>query len=163
MYMYVSMTSTCTIHVQYTVPLQCTYTHAYTTVCSSAPSKHSPFPLFPLPSLHWLTLQVLRNQEMRVKFPDLPEKFMESELELNEELQSLHVIATTPEYYSILMEVQHPPPTCMYMYMYVYSTLYMYLHASWPRASGTCTVRIAEWAHKVTHLSDLYLENGIRP
>lgn len=42
---------------------------------------------------------------MRVKFPDLPEKFMESELELNEELQTLHVVATTPEFYPILMEV----------------------------------------------------------
>ena len=42
---------------------------------------------------------------MRVKFPDLPEKFMESELELNEELEILHVVATTPEFYPILMEV----------------------------------------------------------
>ena len=50
-------------------------------------------------------VQVLRNQEMRVKFPDLPETFMESELELNEELQTLHVIATTPEFYPILIEV----------------------------------------------------------
>ena len=50
-------------------------------------------------------VQVLRNQEMRVKFPDLPEKFMESELELNEELQTLHVVATTPEFYPILTEV----------------------------------------------------------
>ena len=52
-----------------------------------------------------MCVQVLRNQEMRVKFPDLPEKFMESELELNEELQTLHVVATTPEFYPILMEV----------------------------------------------------------
>ena len=52
-------------------------------------------------------MQVLRNQEMRVKFPELPEKFMESELELNEELQTLHVIATTPEFYPILSEVSH--------------------------------------------------------
>ena len=44
---------------------------------------------------------------MRVKFPELPEKFMESELELNEELQTLHVIATTPEFYPILSEVGH--------------------------------------------------------
>ena len=44
---------------------------------------------------------------MRVKFPELPEKFMESELELNEELQTLHVIATTPEFYPILSEVSH--------------------------------------------------------
>ena len=48
--------------------------------------------------------KVLKNQEMRVKFPDMPEKFMESELELNDEIQKLHVIATVPEYYPILME-----------------------------------------------------------
>ncbi len=48
--------------------------------------------------------KVLKNQEMRVKFPDMPEKFMESEIELNEELQRLHVIATVPEHYPILAE-----------------------------------------------------------
>ncbi len=48
--------------------------------------------------------KVLKNQEMRVKFPDMPEKFMESELELNDEIQKLHVIATVPEYYPILVE-----------------------------------------------------------
>ena len=49
--------------------------------------------------------KVLKNQEMRIKFPDLPEKFMESELELNDEVQKLHVVATVPEYYPILIEV----------------------------------------------------------
>jgi beta-catenin-like protein 1 len=48
--------------------------------------------------------KVLKNQEMRIKFPDMPEKFMESELELNDEIQTLHVIATVPEYYPILVE-----------------------------------------------------------
>ena len=41
---------------------------------------------------------------MRVKFPDQPEKFMESEIELNEELQKLHIISTVPQYYQILIE-----------------------------------------------------------
>ncbi len=49
--------------------------------------------------------KVLRNQEMRIKFPDLPEKFMESELELNDEIQKLHVVATVPEHYPVLIEV----------------------------------------------------------
>ena len=49
--------------------------------------------------------KVLKNQEMRIKFPDLPEKFMESEIELNEEVQKLHVIATVPEHYPILTEL----------------------------------------------------------
>ena len=48
--------------------------------------------------------KVLKNQEMRIKFPDMPEKFMESELELNDEIQKLHVIATVPEYYPLLIE-----------------------------------------------------------
>lgn len=48
--------------------------------------------------------KVLKNQEMRVKFPDTPDKFMESELELNDEIQKLHVIATVPEYYPILID-----------------------------------------------------------
>ena len=42
---------------------------------------------------------------MRIKFPDQPAKFMESEVELNEEIQKLHVIATVPEHYPILVEM----------------------------------------------------------
>ncbi|KAL3858659.1 hypothetical protein ACJMK2_008922 [Sinanodonta woodiana] len=49
--------------------------------------------------------RVYKNQEMRVKYPDLPEKFMESELELNDVVQELHVIATVPELYHILVEL----------------------------------------------------------
>ncbi len=48
--------------------------------------------------------QVLKNQEMRVKFPDQPEKFMDSEIELNAEIQQLHVISTVPSLYNILVE-----------------------------------------------------------
>ena len=49
--------------------------------------------------------KVLKNQEMRIKFPDLPEKFMESELELNDEIQKMNVVATVPEHYPILIEM----------------------------------------------------------
>ncbi|KAK3606705.1 hypothetical protein CHS0354_013548 [Potamilus streckersoni] len=49
--------------------------------------------------------RVYKNQEMRVKHPDLPEKFMESELELNDVVQEMHVIATVPELYHILVEL----------------------------------------------------------
>lgn len=31
--------------------------------------------------------KALRNREMRIKFPDQPEKFMESEIDLHEALQ----------------------------------------------------------------------------
>ncbi|KAG1686330.1 Beta-catenin-like protein 1 [Nymphon striatum] len=49
--------------------------------------------------------RVLKNQELRIKFPDLPVKFMESELDLNETIQELSIIATAPEMYHILVEL----------------------------------------------------------
>ena len=48
--------------------------------------------------------RVSRNQEMRVKYPDAAEKFMESEVELYEEIQKLHVVATAPELYHIIID-----------------------------------------------------------
>nr|CAG4650050.1 EOG090X03ST [Sida crystallina] len=48
--------------------------------------------------------KVLKNQELRVKFPDAPEKFMESELELHEAIQKLHALATIPELYYVAVE-----------------------------------------------------------
>lgn len=49
--------------------------------------------------------RVLKNQEMRIKFPDNPEKFMESEIELNDVIQELHAVATVPDLYSLLVEL----------------------------------------------------------
>lgn len=46
-----------------------------------------------------------KNQELRIKFPDSPEKFMESELDLNDILQEMHVIATMPDLYHLLVEL----------------------------------------------------------
>ncbi|XP_025265248.1 beta-catenin-like protein 1 [Camponotus floridanus] len=51
----------------------------------------------------------LRNQEMRVKFPDQPEKFMESEVELHETLQELHIVATNPDLYQLMVELGAVP------------------------------------------------------
>ena len=69
--------------------------------------------------------RVLKNQELRVKFPENPEKyilahiflisnllltfkqmnrFMESELELHEAIQQLHALATVPELYDVAVE-----------------------------------------------------------
>ncbi|XP_057337861.1 beta-catenin-like protein 1 isoform X1 [Microplitis mediator] len=53
--------------------------------------------------------RAFRNQEMRVKFPDQPEKFMESEVELHETLQELHVVATNPELYPLMVELRAIP------------------------------------------------------
>ncbi|KAF4521843.1 hypothetical protein B566_EDAN003717 [Ephemera danica] len=50
--------------------------------------------------------RALRNQEMRIKFPDSPEKFMESEVELHTTLQELRVLATVPELYPRLVELE---------------------------------------------------------
>ncbi|XP_052822052.1 beta-catenin-like protein 1 isoform X1 [Octopus bimaculoides] len=49
--------------------------------------------------------RVYKNQEMRVKFPDMPEKFMESEMELNDVLHEMHVVATVPALYHVLVEL----------------------------------------------------------
>ncbi|XP_037796261.1 beta-catenin-like protein 1 [Penaeus monodon] len=49
--------------------------------------------------------RVLKNQELRIKFPDDPRKFMESEIELNDAVEELHVVATVPELYPVLVEL----------------------------------------------------------
>ncbi|XP_054722689.1 beta-catenin-like protein 1 [Uloborus diversus] len=49
--------------------------------------------------------KVLKNQELRIKFPDQPEKFMDSEIELNDILLEMHVIATQPDLYHLLVEL----------------------------------------------------------
>ncbi|XP_033109976.1 beta-catenin-like protein 1 [Anneissia japonica] len=47
--------------------------------------------------------KVYKNQEMRIKFPDQPEKFMASEIDLNDAIQEMHVIATNPNLYHYLV------------------------------------------------------------
>uniref|UniRef100_A0AAA9TUE0 Catenin beta like 1 n=1 Tax=Bos taurus TaxID=9913 RepID=A0AAA9TUE0_BOVIN len=47
-----------------------------------------------------------KNQELRIKFPDNPEKFMESELDLNDIIQEMHVVATMPDLYHLLVDGQ---------------------------------------------------------
>ncbi|GLG92811.1 Beta-catenin-like protein 1 [Gryllus bimaculatus] len=53
--------------------------------------------------------RALKNQEMRIKFPDLPEKFMESEVELHETIQELHAIALVPDLYPVLVDFNAIP------------------------------------------------------
>lgn len=52
-----------------------------------------------------LEKKILKNQEMRIKYPDNPEKFMESEVELHDVLQELQVVATAPELYPIIIDL----------------------------------------------------------
>lgn len=47
----------------------------------------------------------LRNQEMRVKFPEQPEKFMESEVELHDTIQELHAVATNLDLYPVMVDL----------------------------------------------------------
>ena len=49
--------------------------------------------------------RVSKNQELRIKYPDAPAKFMESEIELNEEIEKLHILAANPDLYYILVEM----------------------------------------------------------
>ncbi|XP_073985172.1 beta-catenin-like protein 1 isoform X2 [Rhodnius prolixus] len=53
--------------------------------------------------------RALRNQEMRIKFPESPDKFMESELELHEAVQELHAIATVPDLYPLMVQLNAIP------------------------------------------------------
>ncbi|XP_066584208.1 beta-catenin-like protein 1 [Prorops nasuta] len=53
--------------------------------------------------------RALKNQEMRVKFPDQPEKFLDSEVELHDVLQELHAIATNPDLYPLVVELGAVP------------------------------------------------------
>uniref|UniRef100_A0A914XS68 Beta-catenin-like protein 1 n=1 Tax=Plectus sambesii TaxID=2011161 RepID=A0A914XS68_9BILA len=52
-----------------------------------------------------LEKRILKNREMRIKYADEPHKFMESEMELNVAIQEMHMIATQPDLYELL--VQH--------------------------------------------------------
>lgn len=45
-----------------------------------------------------------KNQQMRLKHYDEPQKFMESEIELNACIQDLSVVAASPELYPIIVE-----------------------------------------------------------
>lgn len=51
----------------------------------------------------------LRNQEMRIKFPDNPEKFMESEIDLHATINELKVVAAVPDLYPLLVELNAIP------------------------------------------------------
>merc|ERR1719376_1406303 len=47
-----------------------------------------------------------KNQELRIKFPDEPTKFLNSEVDLDESIQELRVIATAPDFYSLFVQLQ---------------------------------------------------------
>lgn len=50
--------------------------------------------------------KITKNQKLRVKYPNDPDKFMASEVELHEEIQELHTVAASPELYYILVDTK---------------------------------------------------------
>lgn len=50
--------------------------------------------------------KVSKNQELRIKFPDEPAKFMSSEVELHDAIQEMRVISTAPDLYPILVDME---------------------------------------------------------
>ncbi|XP_040580272.1 beta-catenin-like protein 1 [Lepeophtheirus salmonis] len=53
--------------------------------------------------------KTLKNQELRIKYPDSPEKFMDSEVNLHDSVQDLRIIATAPYLYPALVNLQIIP------------------------------------------------------
>lgn len=53
--------------------------------------------------------KVLKNQELRIKFAENPTKFMDSEIELFDMIQEMHVISTQPELYHIMVDLNVVP------------------------------------------------------
>jgi len=49
--------------------------------------------------------KVSKNQEMRIKFPDQPDKFMMSEMELHDGLREFQNVSTVPHMYPIMVEL----------------------------------------------------------
>ena len=48
--------------------------------------------------------KINKNQKMRMKYADEPEKFMESEIELDQELNNLYTVTASPELYPFLVQ-----------------------------------------------------------
>lgn len=48
--------------------------------------------------------KINKNQKLRMKYPDEPEKFMDSEVELHEELNNLYAISASPELYPTFVQ-----------------------------------------------------------
>jgi len=54
--------------------------------------------------------KMLKNQELRIKFPDDPRKFYESEMALHEAVQELHTLTVAPHLYPLLPSL---PPSLL--------------------------------------------------
>lgn len=52
-----------------------------------------------------LERKATRNQEMRMKHPSDPTKFVDSEVDLHGEIQAFHVAATAPKYFPVMVKL----------------------------------------------------------
>jgi hypothetical protein len=52
-----------------------------------------------------LEKKINKNQLLRAKFPEVPAKFMESEIELDDHIKELSILATVPSFYPILVDL----------------------------------------------------------
>jgi len=59
--------------------------------------------------VHRLEKAISENVKMRNKFPDKPEKFMDSEVELDAAIQALRPLATSSELYPLFVELKAVP------------------------------------------------------
>jgi beta-catenin-like protein 1 len=51
-----------------------------------------------------LEKRLTKNHEMRMKYGTQPQKFAESEIDLDDEIKKLHTLATVPELYPVLLK-----------------------------------------------------------
>lgn len=56
-----------------------------------------------------LEKRATKNQELRIKFPDEPTKFLNSEVELHDTIQDLRTLATAPDLYPTFVDLQCVP------------------------------------------------------
>jgi beta-catenin-like protein 1 len=57
--------------------------------------------------LNQLEKRVNKNQEMRIKFSDQPDKFMDSEMELNDIINEMHICSTRQDLYPIILQTNN--------------------------------------------------------
>ncbi|EGC33961.1 hypothetical protein DICPUDRAFT_88535 [Dictyostelium purpureum] len=50
--------------------------------------------------------KLIRNEQLRLKFKNEPEKFMESEIELDEEIKKFQILATSPDLYKLFVSLK---------------------------------------------------------
>ena len=53
--------------------------------------------------------QINQNTQLRMKYADQPERFMDSELELYQALKGLHAVAAAPELYPVFVKTRCVP------------------------------------------------------